>query len=31
MAKTVLNKPAATGGSFLLESPAPQDVFTPRT
>ena len=29
MATSVLNKPAAKGGSFLLESPAPQDVFTP--
>ncbi len=29
MANTALNKPAAKGGSFLLESPAPQDVFTP--
>jgi alkylation response protein AidB-like acyl-CoA dehydrogenase len=29
MATSVLNKPAAKGGSFLLESPSPQDVFTP--
>ncbi len=29
MASSVLSKPAAKGGSFLLESPAPQDVFTP--
>jgi alkylation response protein AidB-like acyl-CoA dehydrogenase len=29
MATTVVNKTAAKGGSFLLESPAPQDVFTP--
>ena len=29
MATSVLNKPAAKGGSFLLESPTPQDVFTP--
>ncbi len=29
MATSVLRKPAAKGGSFLLESPAPQDVFTP--
>ena len=29
MATSVLTKPAAKGGSFLLESPAPQDVFTP--
>jgi len=29
MASLVLSKPAAKGGSFLLESPAPQDVFTP--
>src|ERR1700687_3331870 len=29
MATSVLNKPAAKGGSFLLESPAPQDVFPP--
>ena len=29
MATSVLSKPAAKGGSFLLESPAPQDVFTP--
>jgi len=29
MANTALNKPAAKGGSFLLESPTPQDVFTP--
>jgi alkylation response protein AidB-like acyl-CoA dehydrogenase len=29
MATSVLTKPAARGGSFLLESPAPQDVFTP--
>jgi alkylation response protein AidB-like acyl-CoA dehydrogenase len=29
MATSVLPKPAAKGGSFLLESPAPQDIFTP--
>ena len=29
MASSVLSKPAAKGGSFLLESAAPQDVFTP--
>ena len=29
MATSILSKPAAKGGSFLLESPAPQDVFTP--
>ncbi|MGB7728299.1 MAG: acyl-CoA dehydrogenase family protein [Candidatus Acidiferrum sp.] len=29
MATSVLTKPAAKGGSFLLESPAPQDIFTP--
>jgi alkylation response protein AidB-like acyl-CoA dehydrogenase len=29
MATSVLNRPAAKGGSFLLESPSPQDVFTP--
>ncbi len=29
MATSVLNKPAAKGGSFLLESPAPASVFTP--
>ncbi|HVO56156.1 MAG TPA: acyl-CoA dehydrogenase family protein [Dongiaceae bacterium] len=29
MATTVVSKAAAKGGSFLLESPAPQDVFTP--
>src|SRR5260221_9183066 len=29
MATSVVTKPAAKGGSFLLESPAPQDVFTP--
>jgi len=29
MATSVLNKPAAKGGSFLLESPTPQDIFTP--
>jgi alkylation response protein AidB-like acyl-CoA dehydrogenase len=29
MATSVLTKSAAKGGSFLLESPAPQDVFTP--
>src|SRR5215470_8775494 len=29
MATATLTKPAAKGGSFLLESPAPQDVFTP--
>ncbi len=29
MATPVFNKPAAKGGSFLLETAAPQDVFTP--
>jgi alkylation response protein AidB-like acyl-CoA dehydrogenase len=29
MATFVLTKPAAKGGSFLLESPAPADIFTP--
>ena len=29
MATSVLPKSAAKGGSFLLESPAPQDIFTP--
>ena len=29
MATSVLTKTAAKGGSFLLESPAPHDVFTP--
>ena len=29
MASSAISKPAAKGGSFLLESPAPQDVFTP--
>jgi alkylation response protein AidB-like acyl-CoA dehydrogenase len=29
MATSVLTKPAAKGGSFLLESAGPQDVFTP--
>jgi alkylation response protein AidB-like acyl-CoA dehydrogenase len=29
MATSVLTKPAAKGGNFLLESSAPQDVFTP--
>jgi alkylation response protein AidB-like acyl-CoA dehydrogenase len=29
MATATLSKPAAKGGSFLLESPLPQDVFTP--
>ncbi|HMF05797.1 MAG TPA: acyl-CoA dehydrogenase family protein, partial [Methylocella sp.] len=29
MATSVLNRPAAKGGSFLLESPAPADIFTP--
>lgn len=29
MATSVTSRPAAKGGSFLLESPAPQDVFTP--
>ncbi len=29
MVTATLNKPAAKGGSFLLESPLPQDVFTP--
>ena len=29
MANTALDKPAAKGGGFLVESPSPQDVFTP--
>jgi len=29
MATAILTKPAAKGGSFLLESPQPGDVFTP--
>src|SRR5215472_10530287 len=29
MATSILTKPAAKGGSFLLESHAPQDIFTP--
>jgi alkylation response protein AidB-like acyl-CoA dehydrogenase len=29
MATSVLTKPAAKGGSFLLETPAPADIFTP--
>src|ERR1043166_542536 len=29
MATTVVTKTAAKGGGFLLELPAPQDVFTP--
>ncbi|HET7105435.1 MAG TPA: acyl-CoA dehydrogenase family protein [Candidatus Acidoferrum sp.] len=29
MATSLLTKPAAKGGSFLLETPAPADVFTP--
>ena len=29
MATSILSKPAAKGGSFLLESLAPQDIFTP--
>ena len=29
MATSVLTKPAAKGGSFLLESAAPTDIFTP--
>ncbi len=29
MATSVLSKTAAKGGSFLLESPAPEDVFSP--
>ncbi len=29
MATATLNRTAAKGGSFLLESPAPSDVFTP--
>src|SRR5580765_8638718 len=29
MATTVVTRAAAKGGSFLLETPAPQDVFTP--
>jgi alkylation response protein AidB-like acyl-CoA dehydrogenase len=29
MATSVVSKTAAKGGSFLLESPAPHDVFTP--
>ena len=29
MATSIITKTAAKGGSFLLESPAPEDVFTP--
>src|SRR5438093_5186432 len=29
MASSVVTKTAAKGGSFLLESPSPEDVFTP--
>ena len=29
MATATISKPAAKGGSFLLETPQPQDVFTP--
>src|SRR5215470_17784788 len=29
MATATISKPAAKGGSFLLESPLPQDIFTP--
>jgi alkylation response protein AidB-like acyl-CoA dehydrogenase len=29
MATSTVNKPAAKGGSFLLESPLPSDIFTP--
>jgi len=29
MATSLLTKPAAKGGSFLLETPAPADIFTP--
>src|ERR1035438_2082402 len=29
MATATITKPATKGGSFLLESPLPQDVFTP--
>ena len=29
MATSVLTKPAAKGGSFLLEFPTPADIFTP--
>jgi alkylation response protein AidB-like acyl-CoA dehydrogenase len=29
MVTSVLSKPAAKGGSFLLDSSAPQDIFTP--
>src|ERR1700704_7114162 len=29
MATATFTKPAAKGGSFLLESPQPDDVFTP--
>src|SRR5467141_2972814 len=29
MATTVVTKAAAKGGSFLLETPRPEDVFTP--
>jgi len=29
MATSVVTKTAAKGGSFLLESPAPEEVFTP--
>ena len=29
MATSVLTKPTGKGGSFLLESPAPQDILLP--
>ena len=29
MSTATISKPAAKGGSFLLESPLPQDIFTP--
>jgi alkylation response protein AidB-like acyl-CoA dehydrogenase len=29
MATAIISKPAAKGGSFLLETPLPQEVFTP--
>ena len=29
MATATITKPAAKGGSFLLETPLPQEVFTP--
>jgi alkylation response protein AidB-like acyl-CoA dehydrogenase len=29
MATSIMNKPTAKGGTFLLESPLPQEVFTP--